>query len=162
MSGERSGWFAPGLSLFLALLLAVVPLPDVVSAFRPDWVAIIMLYWTLIDPRRYGLITAFVLGILLDALTGSLLGQHALSLLVIVFLGQRFCATLKTFPSSQFVLFVAGLLGLYEFILFWIDGVAGRSVPLVERWAPVVTGGLVWLLVLLMADRGRQAAEARM
>jgi rod shape-determining protein MreD len=163
MRSERSSsWFAPTVSLFLALLLTVLPLPDMISAFRPEWVAVVMLYWTLIEPRRYGLVTAFLLGIVLDTLTGSLLGQHALALLVIVFLSQRFSLTLRTFPASQFTLIVVGLLGLHEFVLFWIDGVAGRSVPSIDRWGPVVTSGLLWLLLMLVADRGRQAAEARM
>ena len=48
------------------------------------------------------------------------------------------------------------LLGLYEFILFWIDGVAGRTVPVIERWAPPLTGTLVWLVLLAFLDRGRR------
>jgi rod shape-determining protein MreD len=65
------------------------------------------------------------------------------------------------FPISQLALTVLLLLGLYEFILFWIDGVAGRSVPLIERWAPPLTGTLVWLALLVFFDRGRREASAR-
>jgi hypothetical protein len=35
-------------------------------------------------------------------------------------------------------------------------------VPLVERWAPVLTGTALWLLILVMVERGRQEADARM
>ena len=155
-------WFVPTASVFVALMLAIVPLPDAIAPFRPDWVAVVLLYWSLIEPRRYGLLSAFWLGLVLDALSGTLLGQHSLALLVIVFLSQRFYLRMRAFPASQVATMVIALLGLYEFILFWIDGVAGRSVPLIERWAPVLTGGLLWLLVLVVIERGRQAAEARM
>jgi len=155
-------WFVPTASVLIALMLSIVPLPDAIAPFRPDWVAVVLLYWSLIEPRRYGLLSAFWLGLVLDALSGTLLGQHSLALLVIVFLSQRFYLRMRAFPASQVATMVIALLGLYEFILFWIDGVAGRSVPLVERWAPVLTGGLLWLLVLVVIERGRQAAEARM
>jgi hypothetical protein len=54
------------------------------------------------------------------------------------------------------------LLSLYQFTLFWIDGVAGRTVPLIERWGPVVSGAVVFALILTAFDRRRQAAAARM
>jgi rod shape-determining protein MreD len=144
------------------LVLAVVPLPDSIVAFRPDWVAVVLLYWSLIEPRRYGLLSAFWLGIVLDALSGSLLGQHSLALLLIVYLSQRLYLRIRTFPASQVASLVIVLLALYQLVLFLIDGYARREVPLIERWAPVVTGGLLWLLVLVGVERTRQAAEARM
>jgi rod shape-determining protein MreD len=155
-------WFAPTASIVAALMLAIVPLPDSLDSFRPDWVAVVLLYWSLVEPRRYGLLTAFWLGIVLDTLTGSLLGQHSLALLVLVYLSQRFYLRIRVYPASQVATIVIVLLALYEFILFWIDGAAGRTVPLSARWGPVLTGGLLWLLVIVGIERGRQAAEARM
>ena len=159
---RRSGPFMPALSLLVALVLAVVPLPESIAAFRPDWVAVVLLYWSLISPRRYGLLTAFFMGLALDTLSGALLGQHSLALLTIVYLSERFHLRIRVFPASQLALTVFGLLALYEFVLFWIDGVAGRTVPLVERWAPLMTGAFLWLLILAFFERGRQEAAARM
>lgn len=152
----------PTLSILVALTLSVVPLPDTVAAFRPDWVALVMLYWCLVEPRHYALFGAFCVGLVLDTLAGSLLGQHALALLVIVYLSQRLYLRIRTFPASQILLTVVVLLGLYEFILYWVDGLAQRETALVERWGPVVTGGLLWLIVLSGIERGRQEAAARM
>jgi rod shape-determining protein MreD len=160
-AGSRH-WFAPTASVVAALVLAIVPLPDSIVAFRPDWVAVVLLYWSLIEPRRYGLLSAFWLGIVLDTLTGSLLGQHSLALLLIVYLSQRLYLRIRTFPASQVATLVIVLLALYQLVLFLIDGYARREVLLIERWAPVMTGGLLWLLVLVGVERTRQAAEARM
>jgi len=162
MRAGGSHWFEPAASVVAALVLAIVPLPEAIAPFRPDWVAVVLLYWSLIEPRRYGLLTAFWLGIVLDTLSGSLLGQHSLALLLIVYLSQRLYLRIRAFPGSQVATLVIVLLALYELVLFLIDGFAGRQVPLVERWAPVVTGGLLWLLVLVVVERSRQAAEARM
>ncbi len=153
---------APTMSILIALVLSVVPLPESIAAFRPDWVALVMLYWCLVEPRRYMLFGAFGVGLVLDSLAGSLLGQHSLALLVIVYLSQRLYVTIRTFPASQILLTVIVLLGLYEFILLWIDGIAEREMPLVTRWGPVVTGTLLCLFVLTGIERNRQEAAARM
>jgi rod shape-determining protein MreD len=158
----RSGSIMPIASLLVALILAVVPLPDAIAAFRPDWVALVLLYWSLIWPDRFRLLTAMFMGLALDTLSGALLGQHCLALLVVVYLSQRFYLRIRVFPVSQLVITGALLLGLYEFVLFWIDGVAGRTVPLSERWAPVISGTVLWTFLLVFLERGRQVAAARM
>jgi rod shape-determining protein MreD len=155
------GWLLPFVSLLLTLALAVLPLPPAIAAFRPDWVAVVLLYWSLMAPRRFSLMTAFWMGVALDTLSGSLLGQHALALLVIVYLAERFHLRLRVFPVSQIAVSVFLLLGLYQFLLFWIDGIAGRTVPLIERWAPPFAGTLVWLCISVVFDRGAREARAR-
>ena len=174
MAAKRQ-WWASTLSLVLMLALAAVPLPDAVAPLRPDWVAVVLLYWSLMAPRHFSLLTAFWMGIALDTLTGALLGQNALALLVIVYLAEKFHLRLRVFPLSQLAFTVLLLLGLYEFILFWIDGLApavdpdiavlanrGRTVPLVERWVPPLTGTLVWVALYMLFDRRERTAPARL
>ena len=62
MSRTRNGWVLP-VSVLLALLLGLVPLPDTLQAIRPYWLALVMAYWVLEEPERMGLGTAFVLGL---------------------------------------------------------------------------------------------------
>ncbi len=161
MSSESRHWGAPVVSLLLGLMFSVFPLPGAIESFRPDWVAMALLYWSLVEPQRFSLLTAMAMGIALDTLTGALLGQHALALLIIVYLSQRFHFRIRAFPASQVVMIAVALLALYEFVLFWIDGVAGRSVPLHERWGPVVSGAVLWLTVLVGLERTRSVASTR-
>ena len=174
MAAKRQ-WWVSTLSLVLTLALAAVPLPDAVAPLRPDWVAVVLLYWSLMAPRHFSLLTAFWMGIALDTLTGALLGQNALALLVIVYLAEKFHLRLRVFPLSQLAITVLLLLGLYEFILFWIDGLApavdpdiavlanrGRTVPLAERWVPPLTGTLVWVVLYMLFDRREREAPARL
>jgi len=157
----RRHWWASVLSLAATLMLAVVPMPDLVAPLRPDWVAVVLLYWSLMAPRHFSLLTAFWTGIALDTLSGALLGQNALALLVVVYLAEKFHLRLRVFPVSQLAITVLLLLGLYEFILFWIDGMADRTVPLIERWLPPFTGTLVWLAMYVLFDHRARAAPAR-
>jgi rod shape-determining protein MreD len=161
MAAKRQ-WWASTLSLVATLALVAVPLPGSVAALRPDWVAVVLLYWSLMAPRHFSLLTAFWMGIALDTLSGALLGQNALALLVVVYLAEKFHFRLRVFPLSQLAITVFLLLGLYEFILFWIDGMAGRTVPLVERWVPPLTGTLVWVALYMMFDRRERSAPARL
>lgn len=161
MQAREHDWLLPFMTIIAALALSVLPLPAAVASFRPDWVALVLLYWSLVSPRRFGLLAAFWTGLALDTLNGALLGQHALALLVIVYLSRRFYLRLRVFPLSQLTLAVTALLLLYEFVLFWIDGVAGRTVPLIERWAPVLSGALLWLCVVGLVERGRERVQAR-
>ena len=157
---ERS-WLGSVLSLGVMLSLSVMPLPDAVRGFRPDWVAVLLIYWSLAAPRRFSLISAFAMGVVLDTLHGALLGQHALALLVVVYAAERFYLRVRLFPISQLAITVLILLALYQFILFWIDGIAGRTVPLVERWAPPLTGTLVWVAMSMVFGRRVREAHAR-
>jgi len=162
MAARKSHWWVSILSLLTTLALASVPLPDAVAPLRPDWVAVVLLYWSLMAPRHFSLMTAFWMGLALDTLSGALLGQNALALLVIVYLAEKFHLRLRVFPLSQLAFTVFLLLGLYEFILFWIDGMAGRTVPLTERWVPPLTGSLVWVALYMLFDRREREAPARL
>lgn len=161
MDHRESGWLIPLVTIVLALALAVLPLPAPVEPFRPDWAAMILIYWSLAAPQQVGLFTAFWLGLALDTLSGALLGQHALALLAVAYITQRFHLRIRVFPIWQMSMTVLALLALYEFILFWVDGVAGRTVPVSARWLPAVTGALLWPLVLGYLDRTREDEGAR-
>jgi rod shape-determining protein MreD len=158
---RRIGWFWPLASLIGALALSIVPMPAAMALVWPDWVALVLIYWAVVTPGRFGMFSAFLMGIALDTLTGALLGQHALALLLVVYLSQRFYLRIRVFPASQLALTVAVLLALYQFVLFWVDGVAGRTVPIAERWVPVLTGTLLWFMALVLTDRRSDRAHAQ-
>lgn len=151
---ERTPTAVAGMvSLLAALMLAIVPLPAQAGGLRPDWVLLALVFWCLALPSRFGLVWAFALGLLLDTLTGALLGQHALALLLVTYLVLHFRLRLRVFPLLQLTIAVAVLLALYQFTLFWIDGVASRGVPPSRYWLPVITGSLAWPLVFWLGQR---------
>lgn len=136
--------------IVLALILAIVPVPAWATPYRPDWAALTLIYWSVALPRSYGIGTAWLVGIVLDVAQGTLLGQHALALSLIAYITVKFHLQLRVFPWSQMAAVVLGLLGLYQFILFWINGVAGTYAPAVTYWGPVVSGTLLWPVLTLL------------
>jgi rod shape-determining protein MreD len=133
-----------------ALVVAIVPLPGWASPYRPDWVALTLIYWSMALPRSYSVGAAWLAGILLDVAHGTLLGQHALALSFIIYVTVKFHLQLRVFPLSQMTVTVFALLGVYRFILFWINGVAGIYAPSVTYWGPVVTGTVLWPVIDLL------------
>lgn len=138
------------ITIVVALMLMVVPLPDWAAPFRPDWIALTLVYWAMMLPRTWSVGSAWLIGIVLDVAQGTILGQHALALCLIVFITVRFHLLMRVFPMQQLTATVFAILALYQFILFWINGVAGVDVPAVDYWGPVITGTLLWPFVLIV------------
>ena len=150
------------ISLVLALALTLMPLPASLDAFRPDWLTLVIIFWALSVPHSYGVGVAWIVGILLDVAQGTLLGQHALALSVVAFVAVKFNLLVRMFPLIQLTATVFAMLALYQFLLFWINGVAGIEAPASSYWGPVITGTLFWPFVhsILMGVRYRAQRRA--
>lgn len=160
MSKDRAARHLPVIvSIVVALALTMMPLPRVIDAFRPDWVALILIYWALAVPKSYGVGMAFIVGVVLDVAQGTLLGQHALAMCVVVYITIRFHLLMRVFPLGQLTATVFALLGVYQFLLFWINGVAGVQVPAVVYWAPVIVGALFWPLIYMLLSGVRYRVQ---
>lgn len=145
MSRDRASRRLPVImTLLVGLMLTIMPLPDSIESFRPDWMALLIIFWAMQLPRTWSIGTAWIIGVILDVSYGTLLGQHALALCVIAFITVRFHLLMRVFPLSQLSATVFALLALYQFLLFWINGVAGVTAQAVDYWGPVITGTLVW------------------
>lgn len=128
----------------VALVLSAVPLPHVLDLLRPDFLLLTLIWFALMLPRAGGLASAWLAGLAFDAFHGAVLGENALAFVVIAFLVHRFHLRMRMYPLSQQALVVLVLLLLYQFLLFWIDGVTGQPVNAWVRWLPVLTGALLW------------------
>jgi len=147
--------------LIVAALLEVLPLPDVLATWRPPFAAIAIIYWTVMWPNRISVGTAFLVGLFLDLLHGSLLGENALSLSIVCYLAFRFHLRIRIFPLWQMSLTVFALLAVNAFLQLWIDGVAGAPPAGVDRWTQVLAGALLWPILMGVMDRIRELTEPR-
>jgi rod shape-determining protein MreD len=145
------------LTLSVAIVLTLVPLPLNLDLLRPYWVALVLIYWCLESQDQISLGMAFSLGLLLDLMTGSLLGLHALSLVILVYLMTRFRARLRFFPTWQLALSIFALLLNDRIILLWIISLRGDPVPSLSFWLPPIAGTLLWPVVFWSLDRVRGA-----
>jgi len=140
-----------------ALMLSIAPLPGWAETFRPPWVVLILIYWSMTLPNHYSVGSGWMAGMILDVAQGTLLGQHALALTLVIYVTVKFHLQLRQFPMLQLSATVFALLALYQFILFWINGVMGVNSPSVTYWGPVISGAIIWpaLSIVLVGIRQR-------
>ncbi|HNP35990.1 MAG TPA: rod shape-determining protein MreD [Woeseiaceae bacterium] len=162
MSRDRASRHLPVVvTILIALALMMVPLPRGVDVFRPDWVAVLMIFWAFSLPRSYSVGVAFLLGIVIDVAQGTLLGQHALALVAVVYLTVKFHLLMRVFPLLQLMATVFALLALYQFLLFWVNGISNVSAPSVTYWGPVVSGTLLWPILFSFLNGLRYRVQSR-
>ena len=147
---KASGRLSVIVTIIIALMLMVVPLPDGAEPFRPDWITLTLIYWVMRMPRSWSVGSAWVVGIVLDVAQGTMLGQHALALTVVIFITVKFHLLMRVFPMQQLAATVFALLAMYQFLLFWANGVAGIDAPAISYWAPVLSGTFVWPFVFVL------------
>lgn len=151
MSRPRRGWILP-VSIIIALLLGLLPLPGLLQPLRPYWLALIMAYWVIEAPDSAGLGFAFTVGIIADLMFGALLGEQALRMVIMTFILQRFRARLRFFPMSQQALAIGVLLLNDRVVTGAVHLALGEpALPWNYWWAPVL-GMLLWPPLFVMLD----------
>ena len=128
----------------VALLLTLMPLPDGLRPFRPDWVGLVLIYWCLALPDRVSVGYGFVFGLLVDVASGSLLGQHALGLTLVAYLAVKLHQRVRLYPLWQQSLTVLLLLSLHQLLSMWIHGITGRPAHDWSYWLPSFIGMALW------------------
>ena len=146
------------LSLVLGLVLMILPLPDWVQPYRPDWLALILIYWSMAIPRRVGLWFAFFTGLVLDVAQGTLLGQHAMALVIVVFLNLNFYQQVRVLALVQQAMYVFSLLLINQVVIAWVEGILGRPTPVLAFFAAPVIGMLIWPWVFVVLRDIRRKA----
>ena len=74
------------LTIFVAFMLTIMPLPEWAIEFRPDWVTLTLIYWAMALPTRAGVTIAWLAGLMLDVSHGAILGQNALGLVLVIYI----------------------------------------------------------------------------
>ncbi len=131
-------------SLFIAVSLTIVPLPDWLLPYRPAWVPMTLIYWAMVIPQTMGLGVVWTIGLFMDAAQGTLLGQHAIGYTVTTYVTLRLHQRLRAHPLSQQALMVGLMLLPFMSITLWIKGIQGQAPHTWLYWAPVFTSIVFW------------------
>ncbi|HZF16784.1 MAG TPA: rod shape-determining protein MreD [Steroidobacteraceae bacterium] len=142
--------FASG---FAGLVLGLIPLPAWLDMLRPDFLALVVLYWAIHVPQAGRLWFAWCAGLLLDGFRGVVLGQFALAMTVIAAVAIYLHLRIRAYPIWHQAGVVFAALFLYHLTLWIVDGWSGHPVTTSARWIPAVTGALVWPFVSGILDK---------
>ena len=149
------------LSLLVALVLMILPLPEWAQIYRPNWIALTLIYWSMALPKRVGLWFAFFTGIILDTSLGTLLGQHTLPLIIIIYINLNLYLRIRVLALAQQAIYIFALLLIDQVIVVWVEGILGRQTPLLTFLAAPFIGMLIWPWVFVVLRDIRRKALMR-
>jgi len=147
------------MSFALALFLNFLPWRDL--RVVPDFVALVLLFWCIRQPRLVGLGVGWTIGLITDAGNGVLLGQHALAYSIMAFLGIWLSRRVLWFGPGLQALHIGAMLLVGQAVALLVRLAAGDSFP---GWSIVVgplAGAVLWPLVswLLLIPQRRVERE---
>jgi len=143
-------------TLAIALWLSIIPLPDWARWARPEWVAMVLIYWVIALPHRIGIGTAFATGIVLDLVEGSPLGENAFALAVLAYLGLILYQRMRMYASWQQAGIVFVLIGLNQLLCHWVQTLTTKVMPTMLFLLPALVSALLWPTVMLLLRRVRR------
>lgn len=146
-------------SFVVALALTIMPLPAWARAYRPEWVPMVLIYWTMASPATVGLGNAWLLGLLMDAAQGALLGQHALGYTLTAYISLVLYQQMRVFPLAQQAIAVGLMLLPHRSLMLWINGILGHTPNTWLYWAPLLSSMLLWPWVFLLLKATRPRAS---
>jgi len=146
-------------SFAVALLLAFLPWTDM--RYVPDFVALVLVFWCVHQPRLVGLGIGWAIGLVADAGDGVLLGQHALAYALLAFFSITLSRRILWFGAWYQALHVAPLLMLAETVVLLVRLANGAAPPGWPILVGPLLGAVLWPLVswLLLIPQ-RRALEA--
>ena len=142
VNATRQRTWVPFATVFFAMVLLVIPAPELIRDFLPDWVSL-----------------AWLAGLAVDLFTLGIPGAHALSKAVLVYLVKMLALRVRTYPLWQQSVMIMLLLGLEVLMLAIVDIVTDGGLGVLHRWTAVIVGGLAWPLVYVALRRSRHLAN---
>ena len=148
-------------SFAAAFVLASLPMAEWAAAWRPPWVALVLLYWCFAVPERVGVLVGWGCGLVLDVLVGTLVGQHALALGAVAWIARRIYRRVRLLPLWQQGLSVFGVMVVNQLVVSWVTGMRGLPVDALAHVSVPLAGAVVWpwIFVLLRLVRRRYQVE---
>ncbi len=158
-----NSWFVL-FTLLAALVANTFPLSGFALVLRPDFLALVLLFWCIREPRLISVGIAWFLGLLMDVADGTVFGQHALAYAVLAYAAEYFRRRVLRFPLWQQAAQVAVLLLLCSALVALVRVVGGAPLP---RWNYAIgsfTGALLWpvLTVLLQWPQRPKRSQAEL
>jgi rod shape-determining protein MreD len=149
-----AGLWVIALTFLVAMVLAILPLPDSVPIelgyLRPQWVVLVLIYWVIALPDRVGILAAWSIGLIVDVLLGSLLGQHGVAFILVAYIASSLYQRLRMFSLWQQSMIVFAIVGLNQLINFWIESIVGIGDWNLWYLLSSVVSALLWPSVFLL------------
>ncbi len=142
-------------SLFVAFLLNLQPWGHWVGV--PDFVALVLVFWGIHQPRRVGIGIAFCMGLLMDVNDATLLGENALAYTLLSYSAITLHRRVLWFPLRRQVWYIFFLLLLSQLVQMAVQFVVSQRTSSWLYLTDSCIGALLWpvVTIILLAPQRR-------
>jgi rod shape-determining protein MreD len=145
-------------TLLLALFSNMIPFGR--TPWMPDFLALVLVFWSVHQPLRVGIIAAFVFGLAMDVHQASLLGQHALAYTILSYFAITIHRRLLWFTVPSQAVQVFPLFLAAHAIELAIRMLAGGVFPgFIIVLAPVLEAALWPVVSIILLAPQRRAPD---
>jgi rod shape-determining protein MreD len=131
-------------ALLVALLINLLPWSGTLLLIRPDFVLLVLLFWSVHEPRVIGQGMGFMLALVMDVADSALLGQHALAYVIAIFLAQVLRLRILQLTVAEQALHVGGILFVATTVTLVLNSMLGRDFPGMALFAAPLIGAMLW------------------
>ena len=153
MASFAFSWLAVIVSFFVAMVLELVSLPDLVVILRPEWLVLTVIYWVLRHPEKMGVAAGFLTGLAMDVMSGSYFGIHSLALSLVCYLVLGMHQRLKMFPVIQQSAVIFFITGIHLMIVYTMRSLLSVADGGLEYLWQALVSAFVWPFVVVLYDR---------
>ena len=140
-----SKFFTIFLSLIFSVILTISTFP--LGSFSPDWTQLFLIYWILAAPLSIGLLSSWVVGLVLDVVLGSTLGINALMYTIISYLVFKIHHIARYITVFQQSIVIIAILLIKFTLVLWIDSILSINNYNISLYWSCLTSALCWPLV---------------
>ncbi|MFT4059491.1 MAG: rod shape-determining protein MreD [Legionella sp.] len=140
------------LAFIIMLSLSILPMPELISDFRPPWVLLLVLYIEYFLPGNFNQTTLLFVGLLLDVLLATVIGEHSFALLFVTWIASSKSRRFQFFSMVQQIFLVGFFCLLYQSIISIISAVLGFNYSLFMPLASAGVGMFLWPWLCLLGE----------
>lgn len=157
--GKPAGYGLILFSLLFAMVINLMPWHGLALRLRPDFLLLALLFWTVYEPRRVSIGTAFFFGLFMDVADAAVLGQHALAYTLAAYVALRYHRRLALFsvPVQSFYVFV--LLVAVQAIVLLVRVIGGGTMVGLSYFAASLTAAAVWPVIFAVLRSSESRAS---
>lgn len=136
----------------LALILSILPLPGLISEFRPPWILLLVLYIEYFLPGNFNQTALLFVGLLLDVLLATVIGEHSFALLLVTWIASSKSRRFQFFSMMQQIFLIGFFCLFYQTIISLITALLGFHYSMIAPIGSAVVGMFVWPWIRLLGE----------
>lgn len=140
------------LAFIVALVFSILPMPQFVSAFRPPWILLLVLYIEYFIPGKFHITTLFLVGLVLDVLQSTVIGEHSLALLLVTWIASTRSRRFQFFSMMQQIILIGIFCFLYQAIITGSHALLDFNYSLITPFASALLSMFIWPWIRLLGD----------